>query len=239
MKRAKRVSTSLQRKYHKLQNMINYSEDRFCTVIDDTIPKIEQEYKNVCNCIISDEKKIIGKESDEDGRYYDPNLPNAPLYGISDTDMSMLYSERNILEEQLLALATMKIVYLYKEFEILIKELINNVLPEVEKKSLHKWDNIKKELKKIGILCGHISDFESVNNLRLVNNSIKHALKISMEVKNNYIPEFRDKIDFDFDSIVKFHSRVKDKPKIFLFDLVKKLYEYLEDQYHNKKSRIN
>jgi hypothetical protein len=121
----------------------------------------------------------------------------------------------------------MKIVSLYKNFEILLKEMVYLTFPNVNKRELFLWDNVKSLLNTNGISLGEVSEYQRINEIRIVNNNIKHSGVIDDQTKKQNIPEFDEKEQFDCDSLNAFYARIKDLPTSFLKDLSDKFIVYL------------
>lgn len=151
---------------------------------------------------------------------------------VNDEEVDYLYGELGghqyeqfYLQEQLLAIYNMKTIYLYSNFEILLKDMIVTALPNINKKDLYKWNTVESVLKDNEIPLKSIEEYQSINELRIINNNIKHSNIIN--TKNVKVPEFEKKENFDLDSMDSFYSRIKNKPVIFLADLAEKLIAYL------------
>lgn len=134
----------------------------------------------------------------------------------------------SISEEQLLAIETMKVIYLYKSFEILLKNMIIEAFTDINIKKLYQWKIIESKLGNNGITLKEIKEYQGINELRLVNNNVKHSDVIDNEFKEQNIYEFEGNDSFNFSSIANFYSRAKNKPKIFLQDLAEKLIVILD-----------
>ena len=115
--------------------------------------------------------------------------------------------------EHLTAISEMKIIYLYKSFEIKIKSLIKAAYPNVITKGLFKWENMVEYFKSLGMIISSLDGYQEVNDLRKVNNTIKHTHAISDNLKT--ISEFNNLNEFTFFNIDSFYERVKPKIQNF------------------------
>jgi hypothetical protein len=133
------------------------------------------------------------------------------------------------LEEELKALAEMKIIYAYKHFEISLKFMIKAYYKETEKQ-LFKWGNIITFLKSKNIDIKQVEKYDEINQLREANNAIKHATISKSRIS---IPEFENKDIITYKDILQFYQRIEDSPFDFFISLnsfiQKDLYEYNEE----------
>ncbi len=159
-------------------------------------------------------------QNDENGRPSETYLDFFSELGGLDTEI-------HFFSEQQLAIEEMKLVFLYKEFEIMMKELITLSFPDAAVDELYKWDYVKTFFKGSGILVGDIKNHKLINELRLVNNNIKHSNIIDEKVIKADILEFKHKENFDCESLSAFYARVRNAPVTFLKHLSEKLIEYL------------
>jgi len=144
-------------------------------------------------------------------------------------DEAMEYEYKAYLNNfKLEALSEMKIVYLFKSLEISMKVLINRAYPNINTKSFYRWDRIMSFFKSRGIKISEITGYQEVNQLRKVNNNIKHSQEINDEVKK--IVEFNEQEYFKVENLTIFYERVKNKVKDFQKELAKSvvndLYEF-------------
>jgi hypothetical protein len=145
------------------------------------------------------------------------------------------------IENRILLIYEMIIVNDYREFELVLKRLLKTYL-EIEEKVFRSFENLKPLLKNKGIIFSEIKNYKEINDLRKINNHIKHSKidKIPNELK--HIHEFRNIGNLNYTALAEFHDRVKDLRYNFIFDLKKKiyshLYEYDEDRIKNIASRM-
>lgn len=78
------------------------------------------------------------------------------------------------VEDELRALMEMKIIYAFKHLEINTKKLIFHFYNELPN-SNPKWHEMIDFLKKRNIIVKDINGYNEVNQIRLVNNSLKHS----------------------------------------------------------------
>lgn len=131
------------------------------------------------------------------------------------------YFESEFLEEQILAIVEMKVVYLYRNFEIELKKLIKAAYV-VNVKDFYKWEAVIDFLKSKNIPIKEIEGYNEVNQLREINNVIKHT--IDLKDKNIKIHEFKDLVFMRHNELMEFYNRVEDFPYKFIVSLADKIY---------------
>lgn len=138
------------------------------------------------------------------------------------------------LYDELSALYEIKIIYAFKHLEISIKELLSAAY---QNKSINKkftWDKLEHYLKSKGIVPESIESYTAINQLRFVNNAIKHSGIINDQTLNN-IPEFNSQADrSSYTVLANFYDRIEGSPKTFLTSLAghvyKNLYEFTDEK---------
>ena len=143
------------------------------------------------------------------------------------------YLDTQFFEDKLLALVEMKIVYLYKNFEINVKRLISaSYKAKIE--DFYQWERLKDFIKSKSIKLNEIEGYQEVDELRKVNNAIKHSTgKISDGLKS--ILEFKESKRLTHYDLDEFYDRAKDSPLKFLQSLSDKIYQ---DLYEFSESRL-
>lgn len=130
------------------------------------------------------------------------------------------------------SLAEMKIGFCYKQFEVALKELTLLAYNVVNPKSLFKWDTIRGEYNAKGIIFSERDGYVEIEQLRSVNNAIKHGGEVSKIQFNP--PEFVGKDDLEYRDLVAFYERVNAMPVEFLKSLIQAiladLYTFDEDR---------
>ncbi len=137
------------------------------------------------------------------------------------------------LEQELKALAEMKLVYAYKSFEFHLKFLLKNYYPELKKSELYKWDTVLDFLKSKNIDPKKINCFKEIDELRNINNAIKHSSIINSRI----LPiEFKDESHITYKNILAFYDRIENCG----IEFFKSLYEFIKvDIYYFDEDKIN
>jgi hypothetical protein len=130
------------------------------------------------------------------------------------------------------ALYELKILYAYKYFEIKLHELAHIAFEEWQ--NPHYWKTVKKDFSKKGISIETLQNYASLNELRNVNNALKHRGKcITEEIED--IEEFYGLKVIGVSQLKAFYERVKDAPYNFISELSTVIYNTL---WPNEKSKI-
>lgn len=133
-------------------------------------------------------------------------------------------------EDELFAFSEMKIIYAFKHLEINIKRLINSAYPGSSNKGFYRWDNLIDFLNSKSIIADKLVGFKEINQLRIVNNALKHSATINEQTLK--IPEFKRKASFSYIELDLFYERIKPFPTKFLSSLSAAIYDelYLFDE---------
>ena len=129
-------------------------------------------------------------------------------------------------EEELWALLEMKIIYLYKFFEINIKKLLKSSFPNTSTKEFFKWESLIEFLKNKNINPKDIVGYNEIFQLKELNNSFKHSDKLEKQIIN-LIPEFKNTKQVSYTELDDFYKRLQKFPDAFLKDLSSKIYKEL------------
>lgn len=136
-------------------------------------------------------------------------------------------------EEELKVLAEMKLVYAYKNFELHLKSLLKDYYPELKESNLYKWDTVLDFLKSKNIDPKKINCFKEIDELRNINNAIKHCSITNSRI----LPiEFKDETHITYKNILAFYNRIENCGSEFF----KSLYEFIKvDIYYFDEDKIN
>jgi hypothetical protein len=94
--------------------------------------------------------------------------------------LQQIHFETEIMynNEHIYALLEMKIIYAFKDVEINTKFLLNAAYSKNTSHEFYKWERLLDFLKEKSIEAGQLKGYQPVNELRLVNNCIKHSVSI-------------------------------------------------------------
>jgi hypothetical protein len=137
------------------------------------------------------------------------------------------------IAEEIQAYEEMKVIYAYKHFEIHFKRLMSATYPNLSSRELYRWENSMAFLKSRGIKPAQLDSFKEVDELRRVNNAVKHSAETDTETEK--ISEFVGKQNFSYGDLGSFYERVKNTPAIFLESLSTAIYN---DLYQFDDARI-
>ena len=126
------------------------------------------------------------------------------------------------LEDELFALYQVKIIYAFSHFEINLKRLLSSTYDDktINKKS--DWNSFIQyfSFKNINIKC--IEGYKEVDQLRQVNNSLKHASGYDKSL--NHIDEFKNIERITYAELEKFYNRVEKFSNIFLRKIISEIH---------------
>lgn len=136
------------------------------------------------------------------------------------------------VEAEVFALYELKIMYAYKYFEIRLKELSRNTFIDWPNNKRMTWDKTVKFYESKNIKLEELRNYLEVDQLRSMNNSLKHHDgEIEEEIKN--LPEFQGINEIQVGQLKKFCERIQDAPKEFISALASTIYDQL---FKNEKS---
>ena len=138
------------------------------------------------------------------------------------------------LYKELFAISEMKIIYAYKHFEIHLKFLIKASYPDTKESSFFKWESVIDFLKSKNIKLSDISNHKEIEELRNLNNSIKHSRNL-INNKTKNIKEFIKEKEIDYEDLLIFYKRIEKSSSNFIFSLAKHIEK---DLYHFADERI-
>ena len=206
-------------RYSILDNPI----DKLVEDIKQQISKANSEYNKLVEFEKKDPKRF--KELDEIAQRSDFSL-DLQMYG---------YIEKvRYLEEELYAVFEMKIIYAFKHLEISIKQLLSIAYDDFSAKRQYQWDSLTQFLSSKNINIKKLKEYNDVNHLRLLNNSLKHSDQIT-DSNLKTAKEFKGKDYISFIDLEKFYDRVKKMPNKFLSALKN---EVLADIYDFSEKRL-
>lgn len=130
------------------------------------------------------------------------------------------------VEDEVFALYELKIMYAYKYFEIQLGLIARNAFDHRTAEAFYNWDKIKDFYSGKSIKFSELKYFKEIDQLRRLNNSLKHSGRfVDQKIKN--IPEFKDLKYLQIGSLKKFYERVQDAPRDFISALVSVIYDQL------------
>jgi hypothetical protein len=221
-------STNRQKHLIKLRQLKAFRLDSFEKATSEVIRKYQKEIK-INQVHISKIEKHLPNVEEEYSRL-----------SSEEWDVITQYSEfvinRTSKEEFILSLAEMKIVYLFKSLEVLMKKIVLIAFPKTNIKDFSNWDSLKTFYKSNDIDITSIPGYKESFELKAVNNSIKHNGLINDEVKK--IMEFNSATDFTYDNLNKFYKRIKPHVHGFITVLMDSVENCLYEFSHNRLSEM-
>jgi hypothetical protein len=115
---------------------------------------------------------------------------------LSDAIIGQYFEDQVALTESMEELAQkLAIVGLYGQVESCIKKMCAIALPKVDAKVLFRWNGLSETLRKTGIEIKTIRCYRQVNQLRCLNNAIKHSDLVGDELATTGWGKAQDVID--------------------------------------------
>ena len=174
-------------------NMLEISTEKIFGELEDRFEKLSNELK------LNDQQTQ---------NYFDSKNKIPDLDFISKLDTSQrILNELNWVSDHLKILTEMRIIHLFKSVELNLKSIIKIAYPKTESKYFYNWENLNSFFKSLEINYSKCEGYNEVNDLRKVNNSIKHNSTFSYEIKN--ILEFKNNSEIiNYKNYNKFYNRV-------------------------------
>jgi hypothetical protein len=213
------------------------------TIINEN-PELGIYFDNAIQSAISKLKKEIdenqshyqeleNKREQLSDEYQESGIPNEEdvhvLEELGDCSMHIGW-----LQENLCSISEMKIVNLYKSLEIDTKHILTQIYENTDTKQFFRWDSLIGFLRTNDIEPKNLTGYRETNQLRLVNNQIKHGGILKDDIKQ--ITEFTSVQNFTFDSLESFLNRVEQPVNDYFTSLSKKVFD---DKYKFSDERIN
>jgi hypothetical protein len=223
-------------KYSKQQALDTFSfsyNNKFDRSIDKLITSLIEESDKISEKYQYYEK--LQKEKSEKYWELQDTLDNSG-YGV---DMIMMDHVQDMmyLEEEIIAICETKIIYGFKHFEISLKKLLRIAFGQNDQIKKFKWHELINFFKQKNIDISKLNGYEGINQLRILNNVLKHSNEnIDNQIAN--FPEFKNKDHFHFPLLINFYKRVKNSPVIFLASLSSEIQKYLYDFNENRIENI-
>jgi|SRR5690606_10699173 len=184
---------------------------------DDNFNSFETATDEIINSFYRDLKTLMVKNNDLEANI-SANYVKTNTYETEE--------QQDLIEEQLdcerqkeyinaylNSLLEMKIVYLFKSLELSIKYLIKTAYPDMDVKSLFKWESIKDFFKSRGIDISKIDGYQECVDLKKINNCIKHNGNINEEIQS--ILEFKGQSYLKHEQLETFYKRINQKVKMY------------------------
>lgn len=206
-------------------NVLDYPVDK---LIKDLGKKLKENWKEHNVWInMENENPERYNELKEQASYHDHSL---------DDQLHNYIIEITDLDEEINALLEVKIIYAFKHLEINLKRLIKAAYNDDSFSKNYKWEYIRQYLSLKKIELRDIDCYSDINQLRELNNSIKHSenyienvnLKRKVPELNKEKPSSRD--------LYRFYERVKKSPNTFLESLSCKIHD---DLYSFNEEKLN
>lgn len=168
-------------------------------------------------------EKLAIADDNLKGYEFDENTMTRELEGYIQDQASAVWDNVTSSEE-LLAILEMQIIYAFKHIEIGMKSVIKGNYKVDDDRNFFIWDKMKAFLKGVGIHLEQLDKYNDIDQLRRVNNNLKHDQKPDGK-KLSDIPEFQGKQRFEPGDLERFYTRVQESTEDFIKSFVKSVYE--------------
>jgi hypothetical protein len=118
------------------------------------------------------------------------------------------------LIEYLNSLAELKVLYLAKSIEILIKNMFKNAYPEIRTDEVFKWEISKSILTSKGIVVSALTGYQEYISLRKISNNIKHE----DDLGSSFLKLEDGRI---YEALISFYNKIKSLCQEFCLELSK------------------
>lgn len=226
----------------ELFKTVEYSENLFDRAIESLNCEMAKESCNLKDELNTAEEryKVWNADYDKKNNASDEYVEfNIDEYNDLILDCQAAEAHSSYVSEKIYTLVEMQVIYLFKQLEITLKNLVTLAFDNLDKKALFNWENLKKECNRRNIRLSEADNYVQVNQLRVVNNAIKHSSKITEAVNNLSIPEFRGVEHFSYDTLRLFYKRVEGNISKFLLSFVCKLVNVLGLSEYNWRTQVN
>ena len=215
-------------------SLATYAIDKWITfdsAIDEIIQKLELENKKSLDTHL--EWEDMHKNNHQ--RF----MELADQTGMSEWEL-LHQNDSNLIDimyrdEELMAFTEMKIIYTFKHLEINIKRMIASTYFGTPTRDFFNWENLKTFFKSKSIIISALEGYKEVEQLRVVNNFLKHSINID-ELSSKEIPEFKDQAYISYPELNRFYDRVKKFPNKFLESLCIAIYN---EEYEFNEQKIS
>lgn len=193
-------------------------------ILDNPVDKLNQTLKSQIDNAWSDHNKWIELEQNNPIRFNELEEQANQTGHSLHSQMQGYIQDVIYLEDELFALFEMKIIYAFKHLEINIKQLLSAAYQDNYINRQFKWDAIVQFLNSKNIAAKDINDYDNINQLRNLNNSLKHSDRV-IDQSIKHIPEFKDKETLHYNDLELFYNRVKRSPDVFLTSLISYVFK--------------
>jgi hypothetical protein len=211
---------------HYIEETYRFLGDWFEDAVKPQIEKLESIEKDTDNKMKSFDENLTGVTNDNGM----PCESDLEIYN----EMGGLHNELYETSEQLYAIWEMIFVNLFKTIEISIKTQISTAYPDVNLNDFFKWETVKEFLRSKKIDIGSFPEYKAINEIRLINNNLKHSSEIAEIVCKQNIPEFDGLQYFTSAALKAYYLRNKSVPKFLLKQLgkaiISELYTYSDER---------
>ncbi|MCB0699188.1 MAG: hypothetical protein KDC11_05035 [Chitinophagaceae bacterium] len=196
-------------------------ENKFDNAIDKLVVDLQKQINDLDRGF-----RGINELMEDDPIRYSELVEEAERYEISiDHQQYETILDMQYYQEELQSIVEMKIINAFKTVEIDIKILVGAAFQNSNQKRLYKWESILSFFKSKNIDVTNFKSYDCVNQIRQVNNAIKHSGDYEKSLTS--IIEFSSDKKPLSDRLLDFYDRVKKMPEVFIDELSTAIYNEL------------
>ena len=191
-----KIRLNKQSKKHALDTFSFNYNNKFDRPIDKLINSLTEESDQ-----ISKKYQYYEKLQNEKSEEYWELLDR---FNGSDLNLDMVMMDHiqdlMYLEDEIIAICETKIIYGFKHFEISLKKLLGIAFGKNDQTKRLKWHELISFFKQKKIDISKLDGYEEINQMRIVNNVLKHSNE-NIDDQISHFPEFRNKEILRFKNI--------------------------------------
>lgn len=214
----------------KLKQSVNHIDFTFEEAIFEAENFIKRKLINLKSQLEVAHENYDAAVYDSDGLINDGHEVGEALSLVFD-----LESDIEMNEQQLYCFSEMKIVHLFRAYEITLKKVIRTALPSENEKDFFNWEKLREFCKRNEFDIKSVPSYSEIDQLRLVNNSIKHSSDIDLRVKKG-VPQFSEEDEFTYVTLSHFYLSVRGHLLPFLQGIAAGLEYHI---YNHPEEKIN
>lgn len=212
-------------KKDRLNQVIIFQFEYFEQATTETVSSLKEDYEEA--------KKSYELESSKlphiDEENYDEISEDE---WIKIEEVGGYFQQMDFAQEFLQSILEMRVVYLFKNVEVIMKRLIQIAYPDASTREFYNWEVMKTFFKNKSIDLSSLGGYNDCLDTQKLNNAIKHSDTYNESVLK--IAELKDVGDDLNTRLENFYSRVKPKVEMFCRELTeaikRDLYEFDDDR---------
>lgn len=216
----------------RLSNAVNHIDFTFEEALTEAERVIEEKIESLEFLFDRANEEYDVLAYDSEGYMVDSPEVESILADISNYEYDI---EMN--KEQLYCFSEMKIIHLFRAYEVTMKRIVKTAFPAANERDFFNWEKLLTFSRVRGVTLKNLEGFDEVNQLRVVNNNIKHSSGVSPEVIK-LVPYFSESTYFTLESLNGFYLNVRDCILPFLQAMASEFDKAVFEQSDEKLDKI-